>query len=194
MITQRADLNGDEALFSDDERYRYLLTRLVEPGIPSSEDLVALEIVVLFIMLNPSTADAFKNDPTVSRCVNYARRWGRDLNGNARIILKVVNLFAMRSPYPIDLYNAKPEARGADAFNTATIIEEAEKATITITAWGTHGELDDRGLVIRDALHNAGVRPSHLGLTQGGYPKHPLARGKAAIPSTQNPIPWNMKS
>src|SRR5437588_2477108 len=71
------------AVFSPDGRYRYLLTRRLGRS----------RRVATFIMLNPSTADAINNDPTIRKCVGFARRWGCGL-------LQVVNLFALRATEP----------------------------------------------------------------------------------------------
>ena len=78
------------AIFSGDRRYRYLLIRRV--GTSQSR--------VLFIMLNPSAADEVRDDPTIRRCIGFARDWGFGL-------LEVVNLFALMSTNPKTLLDAE---------------------------------------------------------------------------------------
>src|SRR5262245_34051042 len=76
------------ARFSRDRRYRYSLSRRFGDG-PTS----------VFIMLNPSTADAERDDPTIRKCVGFCRRWGVGE-------LHVVNLFAFRAVSPFDMKKA----------------------------------------------------------------------------------------
>jgi hypothetical protein len=91
---EHADLIGhSEAVFSPDRAYRYLLIRRWALGGPT----------MTMIMLNPSTADAHADDPTIRRCVSLARREGC-------AALEVVNLFALRSPYPKALLAAADPA------------------------------------------------------------------------------------
>ena len=78
--TRRYEDGTRAAVLSDCERYRYVLERQIGAG----------DRVVLFVMLNPSTADAFKDDPTVIQCCKFASRWGFDR-------VHVVNMFALRA-------------------------------------------------------------------------------------------------
>lgn len=151
---------------------------------------------VVFVMLNPSTADAFKPDRTVSKCVAFAQRWGAD-------VLDVVNLFALRSTNPEALYDGARVAAGEcgdyshlwrlnvgnDHVNDDQIIETCAGARV-IVAWGNHGELSNRGDEVRDLLTTRGILLEHLGLTGAGYPLHPLARGKSFIPLDREPVAW----
>jgi hypothetical protein len=89
-VTQATLFGGGSAVFSADGIYRYRLER---------RGLLANDRVCLFIMCNPSTADDVKNDPTLSRCCNYARNWGY-----GRLI--VCNLFGQRSTDPAALCDA----------------------------------------------------------------------------------------
>src|SRR4051812_26865304 len=77
------------AVISACGRYRYLLTRQVGPGPRAAT----------FIMLNPSTADATKDDPTIRRCIGFARQWGCGR-------LSVLNLFAFRATDPAAMKRA----------------------------------------------------------------------------------------
>ena len=144
------------AAFSPDRRYRYALTRTWGDG-----------STVVFIMLNPSTADAFKVDPTVARCIEFARTWGHES-------LIVLNLFAWRSTDPKALYTVIPGFDPIGPLNDYAI-DAVPKGTPIIAAWGVHGSLDGRGKAVRDRLDIARHDVYHLGdLTKEGHPRHPL--------------------
>ena len=81
-----------DARFSDDRRYRYLLTRRVGSGTKS----------VMFLMLNPSTADEVRDDPTIRRCIGFANSWECGW-------LYVTNLSPLRATDPADVLEAGPE-------------------------------------------------------------------------------------
>lgn len=146
------ELNG--AVFSPCRRYRYRLWRTWEPAKPP----------VTFVMLNPSTADEVSNDPTVERCQRRAVAMG--YGG-----LRVANIFALRSTDPGALY-AEPDPVGPD--NDAAIIEQAQESGLVVCAWGTHGNLQQRGAAVLDLLRAHAVVPCHLGRNADGSPKHPL--------------------
>jgi hypothetical protein len=119
----------------------------------------------VFIMLNPSTADAEKDDPTIRRCVSFAKRWNYEA-------LTVLNLFAFRATDPRALlalsHNNSPE--GSD--NQRIIQMAIEHAGKIVCAWGAHG-----GHLGQDetVLGWIGDRPRYaLGLTKEGHPRHPL--------------------
>lgn len=139
------------AIFSSCKRYRYWLQRTWRRG----------EKMCLFLMLNPSTADEQKNDPTVERCERFARRWGFDG-------MVVCNLFALRSTDPDLIYTAV-DAVGPE--NDRYIRGFAEDNTI-VCAWGVHGEFHDRDKTVIKLL--AGRPLFCLGVTKHGHPKHPL--------------------
>ena len=153
----------DIAVFSDDRKYRYILRRKTGFG----------DETCLFIMLNPSTADEVKNDPTVQRCINYSNMWGY---GN----LIVCNLFAYRATLPSDMKKEKDPV-GPD--NNEWTKKAAEEADKIIVAWGTHGSYKDRSnTVINEVLDISNMPVYHLGLTQKGEPKHPLYLKKLVEP------------
>ena len=151
------------AIFSEDRRYRYLLTRRV--GTSQSR--------VLFIMLNPSAADEERNDPTIRRCIGFASDWGFGL-------LEVVNLFALISTDPKGLLDAEDPV-GPD--NDATIQDALQGADKVILAWGDDGLRHKRRSAEVMAMVSKTTRPYHLGLTQKGAPRHPSRRRRDTLPT-----------
>lgn len=149
-----ASLNAGTALFSDCGSYRYLLTR----------EFSASGETCLFIMLNPSTADANLDDPTIGRCAGFARRWGM-------AELRVVNLFALRSSDPKQLEWAEDPV-GPD--NDAVIASELRRASLIVVAWGNHGKLHGRADEVRSLVAQSGVTVQQLGTNITGEPRHPL--------------------
>lgn len=133
--------------------------------------------LVLWIMLNPSTADEHVLDPTIRRCRGYSEAWGYDG-------LVVCNLFALRATNPRVLYHAADPGCGTE--NLDAILAEAAKATLIVAAWGNHGRiLGQVGDRVRRMLVNDGRQLHHLGLTNLGQPKHPLYQPKNATL-----VPW----
>lgn len=153
------------AVFSRCGLYRFVLTRQWGQGARVS-----------FVMLNPSTADHLRNDPTIARCENRAR----DMGATG---FRIVNLFAFRATDPRGL-RAAPDPVGPG--NDADIRRAARWADHVICAWGTHGALHDRGREVRQMLRGQGVRLLHLGLTKGGAPRHPLYLSRDL-----RPVPWD---
>lgn len=154
------------ATFSRDRQYRYRLWR--------HWDLSRAPL--LMIMLNPSTADEERNDPTVERCERRARADG--FGG-----LLVANIFALRSTDPKALY-AHPSPVGPR--NDAAILAMAREAGAVVCAWGVHGALSGRGLDVAARLTAAGIRFGVLGLTREGHPRHPLYMASATLV-----VPWD---
>lgn len=138
------------ATLSADRAYRYLLTR-------RWGDCPAMT----WIMLNPSTADSSEDDPTIRRCIGFARREGC-------AAIQVVNLFALRAADPGELrVSLDPVGPGNDGFLLARPV-----AARTIAAWGALGGLLGRSPEVRAML--AGTSLLCLGVTSGGEPRHPL--------------------
>ena len=142
------------AVFSQDRRYRYVLRRVTGFG----------SLTCLFICLNPSTADEHIDDPTVRRCIGFAKRWGF---GN----LVVCNLFAYRATSPADM---KAQADPVGPENDAMILVQAQSANRVICAWGNDGLYHARWLHVVGPLFDKSVELHHLGQTLAGQPKHPL--------------------
>jgi hypothetical protein len=153
------------ATISADGAYRYLLTRRWDDG-----------PVMAWIMLNPSTADAADDDPTIRRCVSFARRDGCTA-------ITVVNLFALRAASPRVLL-ASGDSVGPD--NDSFLLERARGSRV-VAAWGAHGSHRGRGREVADMLTSVGVPLLCLGVTSGGQPRHPLYL-PAATPLTAWPV------
>lgn len=150
-------LQRSGASISADGRYRYRLWRAWATG-----------KTILFVMLNPSTADARDDDPTIRKCVGFAKRLGF-----AR--LEVVNLFAWRATDPRDLPRAS-DPIGVE--NDHTILERSLAADLVIAAWGAT-KLPDRMIErrvrsVQSTLRSAGCSPMCLGRSKDGHPRHPL--------------------
>lgn len=125
-----------------------------------------------FVMLNPSTATETIDDPTIRRCVGYAKTWGHDG-------VDIVNLFACRSTDP----KAIPTfADPVGPLNDETILHVAKAASVVVCGWGIHGAIANRGERVLDAMRVAGVAPYVLSLTKDGHPGHPLYLRKDLLP------------
>lgn len=141
------------AYISEDGLYRYSLTR----------DLGTIdgEGTCTFVMLNPSTADAEQDDPTIRRCMGFARSWGF-----AR--LKVVNLFAYRATDPRDLWKADAPIGPENDHVISLVLGGSDFA---VAAWGAHAPAER----VRQFAETFGGWCFYaLGLTKDGAPRHPL--------------------
>ena len=142
------------AKFSACGRYRYLLERRWAEG-----------RLATFIMLNPSTADAEKDDPTIRRCIGFAKSWG--LGG-----IRVVNLYALRSTNPAGLWAVDDPIGPA---NNAWLVDAADDAydhgAPLVAAWGANAKLD-RVRDVQQMLRRYQLKA--LGVTKAGQPRHPL--------------------
>jgi len=136
--------------------YRYVLTRSWEDGAGT----------VNVIMLNPSTATHLVDDPTIRRCEAYARRWGYRR-------LTITNLFAYRATTPAELRRA---ADPVGPENDSHLLCYAQEANRVLVAWGTHGAYlgRDRSVLTLLEAHRHCGRLVCLGVTNDGYPRHPL--------------------
>ncbi len=164
-MIERRHQKGDAAstaVYSDCERYRYLLTRVWDPDGERA----------LFVMLNPSTATEMQNDPTVERCERRARALGFGA-------FRVTNIFAWRATDPREM-RAAADPVGPE--NDAAILQSCPWADRIVCAWGTHGAHLDRGPAVETLLRATGLPLFHLGLSKAGHPKHPLYIGYAVQP------------
>lgn len=123
----------------------------------------------MFIGLNPSTADETQDDPTIRRCIGYAKAWGYEG-------LMMTNLFGWRATNPADML-AQEDPVGPE--NDRHLVELAAGAGIVIAAWGAHGAHLDRGTQVRQLLPR---QLYYLRMTAGGQPGHPLYLPKDCAP------------
>jgi len=169
VIDQRSDDGLGWARFSDDMTMRFRLARSLdgrqlvinEPGV------VVCVRCVTFLLLNPTKANAFQVDPTVTRCRGFALALGAD-------VYQVANIDALCSTDPAELYKRAAGFRGDDEDNNREILLACTGAHRVIAGWGVHGELGRRGDVVRALLATHQIALHHLGLTRGGHPRHPL--------------------
>jgi hypothetical protein len=146
-----------KAILSDDRTYRYVLSRALEGG----------RGILVFVMLNPSTADEESDDPTIRRCVEFARRWDYTE-------LRVVNLYAYRTAYPAKLWETMPTKRDGPE-NASWQLRMLAVSDLVVCAWGAAVGRDP--VIVREFLgraRQAGKVLWHLGLTKAGHPRHPL--------------------
>ena len=152
------------AVFSPCRTYRYLLWREWIGGVGYA----------MFVGLNPSTADETQDDPTIRRCIAFAKSWGY-------AGLCMTNLFAFRATDPKDMM-AVADPVGPD--NNANLLDVAKDAGVIVAAWGAKGT--HKG---RDAEVCKMLPPLHfLALTKDGHPGHPLY-----LPKTLTPFPMEAK-
>ena len=127
----------------------------------------------MIIGLNPSTADETSNDPTITRCKNFARSWG--YGG-----VLVANLFGFRATSPNEL-RAYQEPVGKE--NDAWIREIAKKAAKKVAAWGNNGKFFNRSKIILTSLDQLHC----IKMNKSGEPAHPLY-----LKAELKPFPMNL--
>lgn len=163
------DRDSSAAYLSEDGLYRYSLRRHVAP--------LTGHGTVTFVMLNPSTADAEQDDPTIRRCIGFARSWGFEW-------LKVVNLYAYRATDPVELWALDPYppyAKQVGPDNDCIIAKVVGGSDLIVCAWGAGNLSPNREGRVLDLI----AAPHCLGLTANGSPRHPLyVRGDT------DPIPF----
>jgi len=138
------------AIFSTCQKYRYVLSRSWEETLPK----------LLLIGLNPSTADATQDDPTIRRCIGFAQRWGFGS-------VYICNLFAFRATHPKDL---KAALVPIGTLNDFYLNQYHKSCDQTVVAWGNDGEHLDRNLHVLQLID----RPYCLNINKNGQPAHPL--------------------
>lgn len=151
---------GRAAVISPCETYRYMLAR---------EFRANPRRMLLWVMLNPSTADAYEDDPTIRRCIGYARSWDYDR-------ITVVNLFSYRATDPADLKRAaKNRVDIVGPHCDSWIKQLATEADLIVAAWGRRGnEYSPRVALVKSMLKRRAVVHA-LGFTRDGVnPLHPL--------------------
>ena len=150
-----------QAGFSRCGRYRYWLRRSWDSSLPQCA----------FVGLNPSTANATTDDPTLRRCIDFAKQWGCGS-------LLMVNLFSLRATDPRELFGAD------DPIGPRTNLwlrRAKRESQLIIAAWGNGGALQGRGDTVATLLGDVRC----LGVTATGMPRHPLY-----CPKTTSPVPF----
>ena len=155
------------ATFDATRAYRYRLSRVWDQSGRR----------INFLLCNPSTADAFRLDPTVRRCVGFAKAWSAGS-------LEVTNCYSLRSTMPSRLSKVFDPV-GPD--NDEAVVAAALAADMVIAGWGVHGAYLDRAARVRRLLCAAGVVTHVLALTKDGHPGHPLY-----LPSSATPTLWGL--
>ena len=169
------------------ERLRWTLTRQWDDGLPK----------VCFIGHNPSTASHLREDPTTLRWNHFARSWG--YGGYV-----AVNFYPLRAPHPEEARRwADWESTSAwdvrDTLweNEDIIVREAKSSGLVVACWGAimQDEIYAEH-VIEQVMDGEEPWPSiHVfGLTKGGFPIHPMARGKHRVPNDKMPVVWRMNN
>jgi len=150
-------------------RFRYRLGRRWADG-PS----------LLFVMLNPSVADADIDDPTIRRCIGFARSHGAGA-------IEVVNLYAWRATKPADL---RRQGWPVGPDNDGHIQAAVAASDRVCVAWGANAGDSDRPGVVLPLIRQAGKQPFCLGATRSGHPSHPLFLPAASVlvPFTLGPF------
>lgn len=157
-FSTRDGLTITTAILSECETYRYDLTRRWD------DDRLTLG----WVMLNPSTADEHDDDPTIRRCIGFAKKWGYGS-------IKVANLYALRSTAPANLWT-HPDPVGPD--NDRYLAHIVFDCPLTVLAWGAHATRPARvSHVVRnlaDAAGEADHQLAVLGWSKQHAPRHPL--------------------
>ncbi len=152
------------AIFSPCRIWRYQLWRCWDASLPT----------VLFVGLNPSTADETKDDPTIRKCIKFAKRWGYGT-------YLMCNMFGYRSTDPRGL-DGLADPTGPE--NDWYIAEAVSRAAICVAAWGSDKLTQRRAVTVCSLLKN----PYCLRLSKDGNPWHPLY-----IPDDTDPIEYRIK-
>jgi hypothetical protein len=151
VVAQSAVLSGDGV-------YRYQLSRTWNASLPK----------VTFIMLNPSTADAAADDPTIRRCIGFAKYW--EMGG-----IVVGNLFAVRATQPAAMKMAADPVGPDNAAHLERICRTAAlSGGPVVAAWGAHGNHMKQDETFLGWCWEWDVEPQALRLTKSGAPAHPL--------------------
>jgi hypothetical protein len=162
------------ATFSPCGLYRYELRRVWRPKARA----------MVFIGLNPSTADESTDDPTIRRILGFADDWGYGA-------LVMLNAFAFRSTDPKALHARAARRREVIGPENDEIIRrtfEQHRRTRLVMGWGANGTLLERGRDLARLALSVHRRPECFGLTQNGEPKHPLYLAASTRPVRYAPI------
>lgn len=146
------------AALSEDRKHRYILKRIWDQALPR----------LVVIGLNPSTADETQDDPTIRKCIKFARREG--LGG-----LLMLNLFSWRATDPKELKKFTYHDLRTPENNTRLrqiCEEESQRGSVILGAWGNDGKLFGQGSYMKILLSHIPLKC--LDHNASGHPKHPL--------------------
>jgi hypothetical protein len=150
------------ATFSPDRKHRYSLWRTIDRG----------KLTVLFIGLNPSTADETRDDPTIRRCMGFAKQWGFSK-------MYMGNLFSYVTAYPKEL--TEDNCLKNDAENKQALAKMAQESFRVVLCWGNNGWIRNQGKEIAEYIDTqCTLSPVCFGINKNGQPKHPLYLPKNA--------------
>jgi hypothetical protein len=193
--------HGAYAVYSEDGLYRYRLMRDLRGEPPRSNHNIAtcaayevrqqalpfwddqprptlLARRLLWILLNPSTAGALATDPTLRKCMAYARLWGYGL-------VELVNVYAYRATDPSELVQARRGHRDVRGpVNQEVVLAAAGDADLIVGGWGTKAHDDDVAWVEHLVQARVGKDIHAIALTKDGWPRHPLYVPNARVPSS----------
>lgn len=157
-LVEYRDHGDSGAILSFCQRYRYALWRKWDPALPA----------MAWVMLNPSTADERSDDPTIRKCIGFAKR----MNYGGII---VVNLFAWRATNPAQLPQV-PEPVGPDNDTSIASAIAYDFVGAVVCGWGrpAHRRVAVRALAVARILRAGRVSPTCLHATKDGHPGHPL--------------------
>jgi hypothetical protein len=157
-------MSDRKTLFSPDRVYRYQLWREFGADFLFDGGNKMKEGFVMFIGLNPSTADETVNDPTIRRCIGFSKRWGYGA-------LCMTNLFAFRATQPKDMMAAQDPV---GPFNDNHLDTVAREADLIVCAWGKDGKFKGRDMQVMAMLLHSERKMKVFGFNQDDSPKHPL--------------------
>ena len=147
-----------DAVVSNNELYRYQLSRIWDSSLP----------MVMFICLNPSTADHKDDDPTILKCIKYAQNWG--YGG-----LLIGNLFAYRATNPSEM---KKVDDPVGPLNNHYLKLMSQQVNQIVCGWGNHGTFLDRDDEVKCMFDKLYALKRNV----SGTPSHPLYLKQSLIP------------
>ncbi len=139
-----------DAIFSEDNIHRYALIHEWELDRPS----------LMIISLNPSAEDGELNNPTIRRCIGFAKRWGFGR-------LFITNLFSFKTSSPKDLFNSENPIGNKNDYWLKKLSKKVDKVVL---AYGNHGKFKNRHEEILKIIHD----PYCIKKSKTGMPMHPL--------------------
>lgn len=163
------------AILDETRTYRYRLVRPKTCAWPIPP--------TLWVMLNPSTADEVRNDPTIRKCRGFQAVWAAGERGAA---CEVVNLFALRATDPAELpKHPDPVGPDNDSHIAGAALDVLSGGGKVVFAWGANRFARERAAIVTASLAELGQPVYCLGTTKDGSPRHPLY-----VPYSQPLVPW----